>query len=64
MVSAFKVMAFKPGQEFDVVTVSFDSRETPALAAAKKRTYVSYLPEAQRTSATGKSWRTPLATGS
>jgi protein SCO1/2 len=35
-----------------VVTVSFDTRETPALAAAKKRTYVSYLPEAQRAGAT------------
>jgi len=30
MVTAFKVMAFKPGEEFDVVTVSFDPRETPA----------------------------------
>ena len=48
MVTAFKVMPFKVGQEFDVVTVSFDPRETPALAAAKKKTYVDYLPEARR----------------
>ena len=48
MVTAFKVMAFKPGEEFEVVTVSFDPRETAALAAAKKSTYVNYLPEARR----------------
>jgi protein SCO1 len=53
MVSAFKVMAFKPGQEFEVVTVSFDPRETPALATAKKNTYVNYLPEAERSKAAG-----------
>ena len=52
MISAFRVMSFKPGEEFDVVTVSFDSRETPALAAAKKRTYVDYLPEGKREAAT------------
>jgi protein SCO1/2 len=51
MVTAFKVMAFKPGDEFDVVTVSFDPRETPALAAAKKKTYIDYLPEAKRAGA-------------
>jgi protein SCO1/2 len=51
MASAFKVMAFQPGQEFDVVTVSFDPRESPADAAAKKKTYVQYLPEAKRASA-------------
>jgi protein SCO1/2 len=51
MISSFKVMAFAPGQEFDVVTVSFDSRETPAQAAAKKKTYVGYLPEAKRAGA-------------
>ncbi len=48
MVSAFKVLSFKAGDQFDVVTVSFDPRETPALATAKKKTYVGYLPEAQR----------------
>jgi protein SCO1/2 len=51
MVTAFKVMAFKPGQEFEVVTVSFDPRETAALASAKKKTYVDYLPEARRAGA-------------
>ena len=28
------------GKDFDVVTVSFDARETPEMAAAKKKTYV------------------------
>jgi protein SCO1 len=51
MVTAFKVMAFKPGEDFEVVTVSFDPRETPALASAKKSTYVNYLPEGRRASA-------------
>ena len=51
MVTAFKVMNFQPGQEFEVVTVSFDPRETPALATAKKNTYVNYLPEARRANA-------------
>ena len=51
MVTAFKVMNFKAGQEFDVVTVSFDPRETATLAAAKKNTYVNYLPADRRAGA-------------
>ena len=51
MVTSFRVMQFTPGNEFEVVTVSFDARETPELAASKKRTYVEYLPEAKRASA-------------
>ncbi len=31
---------WKLGDEFQVVTVSFDDRETPAMAAAKKKSYV------------------------
>jgi protein SCO1/2 len=53
MVGAFRVMSFRPGKEFEVITVSFDSRETPTLAAAKKNTYVAYLPEEKRTEAAG-----------
>jgi protein SCO1/2 len=34
-------LPFDAGKEFEVVTVSFDPRETSALAAAKKRTYLS-----------------------
>ena len=51
MVTAFRVMSFVPGKEFEVVTISFDPRETPELAAAKKKTYVDYLPEYKRASA-------------
>lgn len=40
MVSAFKVLKFNIGDEFDVVTVSFDSREKPELAAQKKKNYL------------------------
>lgn len=32
--------AFSIGREFNVVTVSFDARETPELAAAKKASYI------------------------
>lgn len=51
MASAFRVMSFRPGNEFEVITVSFDSRETPSLAAGKKSTYVAYLPEEKRAGA-------------
>jgi protein SCO1/2 len=40
VVSALGVMEFSIGKEFDVVTISFDPGETPALAAAKKATYI------------------------
>jgi protein SCO1/2 len=33
-------LSFTPGKEFEVVTVSFDARERPELAAAKKTTYL------------------------
>ncbi len=52
MVTAFRVMNFSPGKEFDVVTVSFDSRETATQATNKKKVYVDYLPEAKRADAT------------
>jgi protein SCO1 len=51
MVTTFRVLPFQIGKEFDVVTVSFDPRETPALAAAKKKTYVEYLPAAAHANA-------------
>ena len=40
--SALKAVPFTPGQDFDVVLVSFDPRDTPALAAEKKRTHMEY----------------------
>jgi len=48
MVTSFRVLPFQIGKEFDVVTVSFDPRETSALAASKKKVYVNYLPEKMR----------------
>lgn len=55
MVTSFKVLNFKAGEEFEVVTVSFDPLESPDLARAKKKTYVDYLPEAKRATST-KGW--------
>ncbi len=40
MVSAFNVLKFDVGKEFQVVTVSFNPKETPDLAMAKKKTYL------------------------
>jgi protein SCO1/2 len=40
MTSAIGVMKFTAGKEFDVVAVSIDPRETPEIAAAKKKTYI------------------------
>jgi protein SCO1/2 len=39
-VGAFQGVAFTAGKEFEVVTVSFDPREGPELAAKKKETYL------------------------
>src|ERR1700726_2853468 len=39
--SAMRLVKFDVGNEFDVVTVSFDPRETSAMAAAKKKDYVA-----------------------
>lgn len=51
MVTSFRVLPFQMSNEFDVVTISFDSRETPELAANKKKIYVNYLPEKMRSGA-------------
>jgi protein SCO1 len=40
LASAMRLVKFDVGNEFDVVTVSFDPRETPEIAAAKKKDYV------------------------
>jgi len=52
MITSFRVLPFQIGNEFDVVTVSFDPRETSTLAASKKKVYVDYLPEKMRAGAT------------
>jgi protein SCO1/2 len=51
MVTSFRVLPFEIGKEYDVVTISFDPRETPALAQKKKNVYVNYLPEKMRADA-------------
>jgi protein SCO1/2 len=38
--SALRVLKFDVGREFDVLTVSFDPKETPEMAAAKKAEYL------------------------
>lgn len=40
LTSALRAMSFSAGQEFDVVTVSFDPDEGPELASAKKESYL------------------------
>ena len=49
LASALDVLSFVPGRDFELVTISFDPRETPALAAAKKKVYLSRYkrPEAE-----------------
>lgn len=41
MVQTFKTLTFTAGKEFEIVTVSIDHRETNAMAADKKETYVT-----------------------
>jgi len=39
--SALSILTFDVGKDFDVVTVSFEPKETASLAAAKKKTYLA-----------------------
>lgn len=41
LTSALSILKFNVGHEFNVVTVSFNPKETPTLAAAKKRSYLN-----------------------
>jgi protein SCO1/2 len=38
--SSLKAVSFAPGQDFEVVAVSFDPKDTPEIAAAKKQMYL------------------------
>jgi len=49
LASAMRLVKFDVGNEFDVVTVSFDPRETPAMAAEKKKDYVARYGRASAT---------------
>jgi len=42
LTSALDVLSFDIGKEFDVVTISFDPRETPDVAREKKQTYLDW----------------------
>ena len=41
MTGSLRTLSFDIGKEFDVITVSFDARETPQLAADKKASYIA-----------------------
>jgi protein SCO1 len=41
LTGAMKMIKFDVGKEFEVVTVSFNPKETPAIAAAKKKDYLA-----------------------
>jgi len=47
LAAALKVLSFVPGQQFEVLTVSFDPSETPDLAAAKKKAYMMQYDRAE-----------------
>jgi protein SCO1/2 len=47
---AFEQLPFRIGQQFNVLTVSFDPKETPELAAASKQTYVGTYGDPQAAS--------------
>ncbi|MBV9504124.1 MAG: SCO family protein [Acidobacteriia bacterium] len=40
VVSSLKAVTFDPGRDFEVVSISFDPKDTPDIAAAKKENYV------------------------
>ena len=40
MVNTLRAISLNPGQDFDIVTISFDPSETPQLAAAKRNNYL------------------------
>jgi protein SCO1 len=40
VISSLKAISFNPGRDFEVVSVSFDPKDTPETAAAKKENYL------------------------
>jgi len=43
VVGALRMLSFNPGRDYDVVFVSFDPRETPEMAAEKKRKALAHF---------------------
>ncbi len=52
LASALDVLSLSPGKDFEIVTVSFNPADTPATAAAKKRSYI----ERYRRPGAAESW--------
>jgi protein SCO1 len=42
LTGALEMVSYQPGKEFQIVAISIDPTETPAIAASKKREYVTY----------------------
>jgi protein SCO1/2 len=40
LITSLRPISFTPGDQFNIITVSFNPRETPSLAAAKKASYL------------------------
>jgi protein SCO1/2 len=43
VVGSLRMLSFNPGRDYDVVFVSFDDRDTPKMAAAKKKTSLDHF---------------------
>lgn len=54
--SALGVLRFTPGTEYEVVTVSFDPADTPAVAAEKKKIYTDRMNERLEKKTDGAGW--------
>src|SRR5437899_10880639 len=52
VVGTLRMLSFNPGMDYEVVFISFDSRETPDMAAEKKKGVVSHF----RRSGTEAGW--------
>jgi protein SCO1/2 len=52
VVGALRMLSFNPGRDYEVVFISFDSRETPELAAEKKKKSLAHF----RRPDTGSGW--------
>lgn len=42
LTGALEMVNYQPGKDFEIVAISIDPSETPAIAASKKREYVTY----------------------
>jgi len=54
--SALGVLRFTPGNEYEVVTVSFNPDETPEVAAEKKKVYIDRMNERLEKKSDGSGW--------